>query len=78
MRKFEMPQEDTEKTSYANQEPEFENRSLAETTDGKKVIIVDYLKEKGLYVISNIDESGTISPLYRISPDKLKPVKKSG
>lgn len=72
-----MPQEDTEKTSYANQEPEFEKRSPAETTDGQKVIIVDYLKEKGLYVVSNVDEPGTTSPLYRISPDKLKPVEKS-
>jgi len=77
MRKFEMPQEDTEKTSYANQEPEFENKSLVETTDGRKVIIIDYLKAKGLYVVSDIDKSGTTSPLYRLSPGKLKPIEKS-
>lgn len=70
----EMPDDTSEPTKYAGREQEFALKSAMKTAEGKKVIIVDYLKEKGLYVVANIDPPGTVSPLYRISPDKLSPL----
>ncbi len=34
-----------------------------------------YLKDKGLYIVMNIDESDTISPAYKIHPDNLVKIK---
>ena len=74
---FQMPKYDqSESTEYAGREAEYERRAIVETIDGESVIIVDYLKDKGLYVvskISKIDEPNVRSPLFRISPDKIKP-----
>lgn len=71
---YEMPRDTSEKSKYANEEPEYENKSVMLTGEGKKVQILNYLKEKGLYVVMNLDEPGTRSPAYRISPDKLKKI----
>lgn len=62
---------DTQPSEYAGQEPEFEKRQAIQTTSGEKVIIMDYLKDEGLYVVSNVDKPGVTSPAYKISPDKL-------
>ncbi len=71
---FRMPKYDqSESTEYAGREAEYEHRAIVETIDGESVIIVDYLKDKGLYVVSKIDEPNVRSPLFRISPDKIKP-----
>ena len=72
---FQMPKYDqSESTEYAGREAEYERRAIVETIDGESVIIVDYLKDKGLYVVSKIgDEPNVRSPLFRISPDKIKP-----
>lgn len=71
---FQMPNYDqSESTEYAGREAEYERRAIVETIDGESVIIVDYLKDKGLYVVSKIDEPNVRSPLFRISPDKIKP-----
>jgi len=64
---------DIHSSEYAGQEPEYENKSVMFTTSGRKVIILSYFKEEGLYVVANIDdEAGTRSPAYKVSPDKLK------
>lgn len=71
MPNFEIPRNyDSEKSPFAGQEPDFELKSMAQTVDGTKVLIVDYLKDDGLYVVSNVEDEK--SPLYKISPDKLK------
>jgi len=73
MPRFEMPKMDgSEATEYAGKEPEYENRSVMLTDEGQKVVVLNYQKEAGLYVVTNVDEAGTRSPAYRISPDKLK------
>ena len=70
-----MPQMDTsEKSEYAGKEAEYENRSVMLTNEGKKVTILNYQKDKGFYVVMNLDETGTHSPAYRISPDKLSKI----
>ncbi len=69
-----MPEDTTNKSEYAGREPEYENKSVMLTEEGKKVQILNYLKEQGLYVVMNLDEVGTRSPAYRISPDKLKKI----
>lgn len=72
----EIPRGDTgDPTEYAGKEAEYENGRVMLTDEGRKVIIVDYLKDKGLYVIDNLDVAAeSISPLYRISPDKLRKI----
>lgn len=71
MPNLEMPQNyDSEKSPFAGQEPDFELKSMAQTADGTKVLIVDYIKDQGLYVVSNVGDER--SPLYKISPDKLR------
>lgn len=60
-------------TEYAGREAEYERKAIVETIDGDRIVIVDYLKDKGLYVVLKIDVSNTINPLFRISPDKIKP-----
>jgi len=75
MIKREMPKPeeyDVQPSEYAGQEPEYESQSVMFTTSGRKVIILSYFKEEGLYVVANIDEAGTHSPAYKVSPDKLK------
>lgn len=73
MRSFEMPVGDTSApTEYAGKEPEFEKGSVMMTFDGKKVFIVDYLKDKGLYVVGRADDSKI--PFYRLGPDKLQKI----
>ncbi len=76
MPRFEMPDDTSEKSNYADKEPEYENKSIMLTDEGKKVIILNYQKEKGLYVVTNVYESGVHSPAYRISPDKLRIIDK--
>lgn len=73
---YEMPRDTSEKSKYANEEPEYENKSVMLTSDGKKVTILNYQHDKGLYVVMNFDEPGTRSPAYRISPDKLRKIEK--
>ncbi len=78
MTKYEMPKPEdygVEASEYAGQEPEFENKSVMVTTAGRKVVIMQYLKEKGLYVVMNMDDpAGTHSPAYKVSPDKLREI----
>lgn len=74
MREFKMPTGyDSKPSQFARQERQHENKKLMETTEGVKVIIVDYKKEEGLYVVENADGSG---PLYKVSPNKLVEAKK--
>jgi len=72
----EMPKGDTGAlTEYAGKDAEYEKGSVMLTVEGRRVMIVDYLKDKGLYVVDNLDvTAGSISPLYRISPDKLQKI----
>ncbi|OGZ99903.1 MAG: hypothetical protein A3C07_03095 [Candidatus Sungbacteria bacterium RIFCSPHIGHO2_02_FULL_47_11] len=72
-RKIGIPQESVESTEYAGREAEYEPRTVVETTDGERIVIVDYLKEQGLYVVSKIDKPDVKSSLFRISPSKIKP-----
>lgn len=76
MPRYEMPDDTSEKSEYAGKEPEYENKSVMLTSDGKKVTILNYQHDKGLYVVMNLDETGTRSPAYRISPDKLRKIEK--
>ena len=62
---------DTEKSEYAGEDPVYENRQVMQTTSREKIVIIDYLKDLGLYVVMNIDKPGTASPAYKIHPDKL-------
>lgn len=55
---------------FAGQEPQFARRTLVTTDQNEDVIIVNYLKDKGLYVVSRKDGHG---PLFRISPIRLRP-----
>lgn len=72
MREFEIPSNfDTEPSEYAGQEQMYKNRSMMKTTSGERVIIMNYLKDVGLYVVMNVDSPGTVSPAYKINPDKL-------
>lgn len=76
MRNFEIPLNyDTEKSEYAGKDPIYENRQMVQTITGEKVIIVNYLKDAGLYVVMNIDKPGTVSSAYKINPDKLIKIK---
>lgn len=68
------PDEGESKSEFAGKEPEHELKKVMMTTEGKKVVIVDYVKNLGLYVVSNVDDGESRSPLYRISPDKLKEI----
>lgn len=69
-REFSMPKRDeNEPTEYAGQEPEFARLASVRTDDGEEVVIVNYLKEQGLYVVSRKDGQG---PLFRISPARLR------
>lgn len=72
----EIPRGDTGvPTEYAGKDAEYEKGSVMFTDEGRKVTVVDYLKDKGLYVVGNFDAAaGSISPLYRISPDKLQKI----
>ena len=65
---------DVEKSEYAGKEPEFEIGEIMMTTSDKKVLIMDYLKDEGLYVVTNIDNPGETSVAYKVSPDKLKKI----
>lgn len=72
MRKFEMPSNcDTEKSEHAGKDPVYKNRQVMKTTSGGKIVIMNYLKDTGLYVVMNIDKPGTVSPAYKIHPNKL-------
>jgi hypothetical protein len=71
MSKYEMPNDTSEKSEYAGKEPEYENKSIMLTSDGKKVTILNYQKDKGLYVVMNLNEVETRSPAYRVSPGEL-------
>ena len=78
MRTFEMPQNyDTEPSKYAGQERVYENKKMMQTISGKKIIIINYNKDEGLYVVMNIDKPGVTSPAYKIHPDKLVEIEKS-
>ena len=59
---------DSESSKYAGQERQYENKTVMKTNEGVEVVIVDYLKDKGLYVVTNADGAG---PMYKINPDKL-------
>lgn len=78
MRKFEMPSTDTEKTEYAGEEPQYENKSIMKTEAGEKVVVMSYFKDKGLYVVMNVDKQDTVSPAYKIHPDKLTNLEDEG
>ena len=72
MRKLEIPSNyDTKKSEYAGQDPVYKNRQVMKTVSGEKVVIMNYLKDVGLYVVMNLDKPGTTSPAYKIHPDKL-------
>ncbi len=72
MRNIEIPSsDDTESSKYAGREQQYENGNMMETVSGEKVVIMNYLKDKGLYVVMNIDKPGSTSPVYKIHPDKL-------
>jgi len=71
-RRMPSPEEyDTEPSKYAGQDPDYENQTVMSTDSGKRVIILQYLKSEGLYVVTNVDEPGTRSSAYKINPDKL-------
>jgi len=73
MRNFEMPNrgvDTNEITEYAGREPEFKSGEVLPSFDGNRVAIVDYLIDKGLYVVSRVDKPNM--PLYRLRPDQLK------
>ncbi len=87
MPKFELPDENLQKqiignitreefaaAEYAGKDPEYENRSVMETVEGQKVMILNYLKDKGLYVVMNLDEKEVRSPAYRVSPNRLRKI----
>ncbi len=61
---------DTGPTEYAGKEPTFEKKSVAQRDTGERVVIVDYDKDNGLYVVMD-SKSSTI---YKIHPDKLSEV----
>lgn len=63
---------DVKKTEYVGKDPEFNIKEIVMTTFNEKVIIMQYLKDKGFYVVMNIDEPGEISPAYKINPGKLR------
>ncbi len=63
---------DVEESEYAGKEPEFSVGEMMMTTSDKKVRIMQYLKDKGLYVVMNIDKLGEVSPAYKVNPDKIK------
>lgn len=76
-----MPREDesdNEPTEFAGQDPEYQPKSMAETPSGKRVIILGYEKEMGLYIVTNFDSEGSVDTggitthQYRISPGKLR------
>ena len=63
----------TEPSAYAGQEQVYPNGKIMKTTAGHKVRIMNYIKEEGLYVVMNMDdEPETVSPAYKVSPDKLQ------
>ena len=69
-RKFPMPNRDESKpTECAGKNPEFELKSVVATDDGREILIVGYLINEGLYVVSQKDGQG---PLPRISPARLR------
>ncbi|MFA5777378.1 MAG: hypothetical protein WC906_02990 [Parcubacteria group bacterium] len=74
MLKYEMPNDASEKSEYAGKEPEYENKSVMLTSEGKKVTILNYQQDKGLYVVMNLDEVEMHSPAYRISPGELRKI----
>lgn len=71
MQEFPMPSHDESgPTEFAGRDPEFKRRTIVTTDEGNEVVIVNYLKDKGLYVVSRKDGRG---PLFRISPAHLRP-----
>jgi len=70
MPRFEMPEDTSRKSEYAGKEAEYDNKSVMLTDEGRKVVILNYQKSEGLYAVMNLDEAGTRSPAYRISPEK--------
>jgi len=74
MPRFEMPEDTSRKSEYAGKEAEYDNKSVMLTDEGRKVVILNYQKSEGLYAVMNLDEAGTRSPAYRISPDKLRKI----
>lgn len=76
MRQFRMPEDLSEETKYAGKDPEYRNREVLQTDQGKEVVVVDYLKNLGLYVVSETEQDGIVSPMFRISPDRLKRAEK--
>lgn len=75
MTERQMPSDyDTEKSEYAGKDPEYESRQIMKIASGDRVVIMNYLKDEGLYVVMKIDEPGTVSPAYKIHPDKLQKI----
>lgn len=68
---------DVEPSEYAGKEPEYQNGEMMMTTSDKKVRIMNYLKDSGLYVVMNIDREPVVSPAYKINPNKLKKIEAS-
>lgn len=66
-----MPSRDeSESTEFAGQDPRFARRTLVLTDEDEEVLIVNYIKERGLYVVTRKDGHG---PLFRINPARLRP-----
>lgn len=70
-RELPMPSRDeSEPTEFAGRDPAFAIRTLVLTDENEEVLIVNYIKERGLYVVSRKDGQG---PLFCISPARLCP-----
>jgi len=63
------------KSSYAGQEPEYRDKQIMQTKDGRTVTILQYLKNDGLYVVMEVGT--TRGPAFKINPDKLMKTEKS-
>ena len=61
--------QDTKATDYAGAEPAYADGSLVETLSGKRLRIVSYKRELGLYVVHDEDDLTVVD--YTVSPDRF-------
>ena len=65
-----MPEKDeSEKTKYAGRSQKFRNKSVMILDGEYEVVIVDYQKIMGLYIVFRPDRD---FPLFRVSPARLR------